>query len=92
MSIEQAAETTAINSQDQNLKKKDGRVLVKIIKPFKYNGEFVQEGQEVEMNEDRAVNHMRVGDVERQDDLINKVKQRRIDAAKAAQDDASRDW
>lgn len=70
----------------------EGRVLVKIVRPFKYNGVFVSEGDEVEMNEDRAVNHMRIGDVERQDELIKKVKDRRIAAAEAAKGDALGDW
>lgn len=70
----------------------NGRVMAKILKPFKYNGEFVQAGDVVEMNEERAVNHMRVGDIERQEDLINKIKQQRIDAADAAKSDAGGDW
>lgn len=70
----------------------EGRVLVKVIKPFKYNGEFVEEGQTIEMNEARAVNHMRVGDIERDEDLIQKIKDQRTAAAEAAIADAGGDW
>lgn len=69
-----------------------GKVRATILRPFKYNGEFVQAGDVVVMNEERAVNHMRVGDVERQEDLIAKVKERRIAAAEAAKADAGGDW
>jgi len=68
------------------------RVKVKIIRPFKYNGTFVEAGQEVDMNEERAVNHMRVGDVERNENLIKKIKERRAAAADAAKADANKDW
>lgn len=57
-----------------------------------YNGQMVVAGAEVEMNENRAVNHMRVGDVERQEKLVERVKQRRLGAAKAAQKDAEGKW
>ena len=78
------------NENEKNLP--EGRVMVKIIRPFKYNGTFVEAGAEVEMNEERAVNHMRAGDVERQEPLIEKIKQRRIAAAEAAKADAGLDW
>ncbi len=68
------------------------RVSVKIAKAFQYNGSFVREGDEVDMNESRAVNHMRVGDVVRDESLINKVKAERLGAAKAAQADAEAEW
>lgn len=70
----------------------DGRVLAKVLKPFQYNGVQLKEGDVVDFNEERAVNHMRAGDVERNEALINKIKQRRIDAAEAAKSDASQDW
>ncbi len=70
----------------------EGRVMVKILKPFKYNGNFVEEGQLVEMNESRAVNHMRVGDIERDEELIKKIKDQRTAAANAAIADAGGDW
>jgi len=69
------------------------RVKVKILRPFMYNGELLKEGQEdVDMNIERAVNHMRAGDVERQDDVIAEVKQARSAAADAAKADAEGDW
>jgi hypothetical protein len=83
MSDENTIDTPVI-SQD--------RVVVKILKPFMYNGSFVREGDEVEMNEARAVNHMRVGDVERNEDLIKKIKEQRTSAAQAAIADAEGDW
>jgi len=64
--------TRKIMAEDNQLPA--GRVMVKILSPFKYNGTFVQAGDVVEMNEDRAVNHMRVGDVERNEELIAKIK------------------
>lgn len=70
----------------------EGRVMVVVLRPFKYNGTFVQEGDTIEMNQDRAVNHMRVGDLERDDELIQQVKDRRIAAAEAAKGDAEGDW
>ena len=60
--------------------------------PFMYNGSFVREGDEIDMNEDRAVNHMRAGDVERDEELIQKIKDRRTAAAQAAIADAGGDW
>lgn len=66
--------------------------MVKVLKAFKYNGEFVYEGDVIEMNENRAVNHMRVGDLERDEALIEKIKQERIAAAEAAAKDAGGDW
>lgn len=68
------------------------RVNVKVLKPFMYNGSFVKEGEEIDMNESRAVNHMRVGDLSRDETLINKVKAERLGAAKAAQADAEAEW
>ncbi len=70
----------------------EGRVLVKVLKPFKYNGEFVDVGQMIDMNESRAVNHMRVGDLERNEELIEKIKQQRVAAAEAARADAEGEW
>ncbi len=70
----------------------EGRVMVTIKTGFMYNGTFVNEGEVVEMNVDRAVNHMRVGDVERDEELIAKVKEARTAKAKAAQADAEGDW
>ena len=78
--------------ENENKPLPSGRTTVKILRPFKYNGQFVQEGQMVDMNEDRAVNHMRAGDVERNEELIIKVKQRRQAAAEAAAADAKGDW
>lgn len=69
-----------------------GRTKVKILKPFQYNGQFVHPGDEVDMNEERAVNHMRAGDVDRDEVLINKIKTRRVAAAEAAKADAGGDW
>lgn len=68
------------------------RVTAKIAKPFMYNGVLLEVGQEVEMNIERAVNHMRVGDVERDEDAINEVKAARQAAAEAATADAKGDW
>lgn len=68
------------------------RVTAKIAKPFMYNGELLAVGQEVDMNIERAVNHMRVGDVERDEDAINEVKAARQAAAEAATADAKGDW
>lgn len=68
------------------------RVNVKILKPFVYNGMMLQTGDVAEMNDERAVNHMRAGDVERDEGLINEIKERRTAAAEAAMDDAKGDW
>lgn len=68
------------------------RINVKILKPFMYNGTMLQIGDVVEMNDERAVNHMRAGDVERDEGLINEIKERRSAAAEAAMDDAKGDW
>ncbi len=57
-----------------------------------YNGTMVQEGEQVEMNDERAVNHMRVGDVERDEALIDKIKSKRHAAATAAIADAEGSW
>lgn len=70
----------------------EGRVTVKVLKGFMYNGTMLKAGDSVEMNEDRAVNHMRAGDLERDEKVVEKVKARRLGAAKAAQADASGDW
>lgn len=69
-----------------------GRVLAKIVRAFMYNGTMLEVGQSVDMNEERAVNHMRAGDVERDNALVEKVKNRRLEAAKAAQADAEGNW
>ena len=79
-------------NKDVEQANKSGRVLVKILKAFMYNGSFVREGGEIDMNEDRAVNHMRAGDVERDEELIQKIKDRRTAAAQAAIADAGGDW
>lgn len=68
------------------------RVKVKIAKPFMYNGVMVQPGDEVEMFADRAYNHMRVGDVERDENVVSEIKAKREAAAKAALADAQKDW
>lgn len=68
------------------------KLKVKILRAFKYNGEFVAPGQEVEMNEERAANHMRAGDIERNEELISKIKAQREAAATAAIADARKDW
>jgi hypothetical protein len=68
------------------------KVKIKILRPFQYNGKFVNEGDEIEMNEERAVNHMRVGDVERDEQLIKKIKEQRQAAAEAAIVDAQANW
>jgi hypothetical protein len=68
------------------------RITAKIVKPFIYNGALLEAGQEVEMNIERAVNHMRVGDVERNEEAIGEVKASRQAAAEAAQADAKGDW
>lgn len=86
------AEDVRNKKMAEETKLPEGRVLVKVLKPFKYNGEFVDVGQEINMNEDRAVNHMRVGDLERDESLIEKVKARRIAAAEAAKSDAAGEW
>lgn len=70
----------------------EGRVLVKVLKPFMYNGVFVKPGDKVEFNEERAVNHMRAGDVERQEELIAKIKSQREAKAEAAIADAKAEW
>lgn len=70
----------------------DGRVQVKVLKGFMYNGSMVNPDDVIEMNLERAVNHMRVGDVERQEDLIEKVKASRVAAAEAAKADAEGEW
>lgn len=71
----------------------DKRVKVKILKPFMYNGKMLEVDQEdVDMNIERAVNHMRVGDVERNEEVVNEVKQARLDAANSAAADAKGDW
>jgi hypothetical protein len=67
-------------------------IKVKILKAFKYNGTFVEPGQVVDMNEARAVNHMRAGDVERDEALISKIKAQREAEATAAIADARKDW
>jgi len=91
MSLTKPPKDRAMRPGDAKTKHME-RVKVKIVRPFKYNGQFVEAGQEVEMNEDRAVNHMRVGDVERNEDLIKKIKERRAAAADAAKADAQKDW
>ena len=68
------------------------KINVKIAKPFMFNGQMLNVGDEVEMNASRAVNHMRVGDVERDEDLIAEIKASRIADAKSAQADAEGDW
>lgn len=68
------------------------KVKVKIVKPFMYNGKMLSKDEEVEMNIARAVNHMRVGDVERDEVLVDRIKQERIAAAEAAKADAQGDW
>lgn len=77
---------------DENKSLPEGRVMAKILVPFQYNGTMLKVGDVVEMNEERAVNHMRAGDVERDEALISKIKQRRVDAAEAAKSDANADW
>ena len=77
---------------DEKIDLPDGRVMVVIAKPFMYNGNLLKVGDKVEMNRNRAVNHMRVGDVERDDVLIAEVKQVRVDAAEAAKADAQGEW
>lgn len=68
------------------------KVTVTIVNPFMYNGTMLKAGDEVELPRDRAVNHMRVGDVERDDALIEAVKQERKAKAEAAIADANKDW
>ena len=68
------------------------RVKVKVAKPFMYNGNLLDVGSEVEMNDERAANHMRAGDVERDERLILIIKARREAAASAAIADARGDW
>lgn len=68
------------------------RITVKILRPFMYNGKYVEAGSDVEMNIERAVNHMRVGDIERDENAIAEVKQARQAAAEAAAADAKGDW
>lgn len=70
----------------------EGRVNVTVKSGFMYNGTFVTEGEVIEMNIDRAVNHMRAGDIERDEELIAKVKDDRVAKAKAAQADAEGEW
>lgn len=70
----------------------EGKVKVKILKSFMYNGIDLAPGDEVEMNFSRAVNHMRVGDVERDEELIATIKAERIARAEAAKKDAQGDW
>lgn len=68
------------------------KVKVKVAKPFMFNGLFVKPGDEVEMNEERAVNHMRAGDLERNEEVISKIKARREASANAALADAKGEW
>lgn len=68
------------------------KIKVKILKSFFYNGILVKEGDEVEMNKERAVNHMRAGDIKRDEQLIKKIKEQRLAAAEAAKSDALEDW
>lgn len=68
------------------------RITAKVLKPFMYNGTLLEVDQEVDLNIERAVNHMRVGDVERNEDAIAEVKAYRQAAAESAQADAKGDW
>lgn len=57
-----------------------------------YNGTLVKPGDEIEMNDERAANHMRAGDVERDEKVVEIIKARRLAAANAAAADASGTW
>ncbi len=70
----------------------EGRVQVTVKSAFMYNGTFVKEGDVIDMNVERAVNHMRVGDVERDEELIAKVKEDRKAKADALRADAEGEW
>lgn len=80
------------NKDIQEDKLPSGRVKVTVKSAFMYNGTFVKEGDVIDMNEERAVNHMRVGDLERDEALITRIKEKRAAAAKQLQDDAEGDW
>ncbi len=51
---------------------------IKVKAPFMYNGKMLQAGDEEEMNEDKAVRHMRAGDLEKDQKAIEKYKNKMI--------------
>jgi len=77
---------------EEETKTQPERVKVEILKSFMYNGKRVQPGDIVEFNEDRAVNHMRAGDIKRDESLIKKIKEQRIAEAEALKTDAQKEW
>ena len=68
------------------------KVKVTIRQPFMYNGTLAKVGDVVDMYDERAYNHMRAGDVERDEAIIATVRQRRLAAAEAAHKNASESW
>lgn len=68
------------------------KIKAKVIRPFMYNGKMLKKGEVVEFNIERAVNHMRVGDLERNEEAIKKVKEKRRGQAEALLKDAEKDW
>lgn len=68
------------------------KLTVKIVKPFMYNGTMVRTGQDIEMNFGRAVRHMRVGDIERNESAIKQYKLALKSEAEAKLKDAESDW
>ena len=58
-------------------------IKAKVLKPFMFNGKMLQTGEEAEMNEDRAVRHMHVGDVEKNAKAIEQYKNKMINKAQA---------
>lgn len=92
MSIIKPPVDKMIKPSGVNIKENMNKIKVKVLKPFQYNGVYVGVGEEVEMNEERAVNHMRVGDVERNEQLIIKIKEQRAAAAEAVIADAQKNW
>lgn len=68
------------------------KLKVKVLKPFMYNGTMLRYGQEVELDFNRAVRHMRFGDVERNEDAIKTYKARLEAEAQAQIESAKSDW
>lgn len=50
------------------------KVKCKVLKPFMYNGKLLVEGEIAEFYTDRAARHMRIGDLEKDENVVEAYK------------------
>jgi len=71
---------------------KKNTLVVKVINPWLYNGVMLKEGEDIELNFNKAIRHMKVGDVERDEDGIKRYKATQKSNAEAQLRDSQADW